>query len=279
MTTPIWLRKWTSPCARAHYIDLFLRLVFIIKLQTSTIHWQPPPPTVQTIMVPATAGFTNLPTELILDISDYLSLDAILALKLTQRRLNGILRLDRRRWQAPRSRCTQRAIQSYLAPPSSKRTHQYCILCKVTCPVDSFKSSLSPACLPMANVNIPHDVVELPPKVCFCHVARFTRFMRTGPRGANKWVSHRVNMCMHCGDIWRWNGGDAKCDCKCNSCAIREATTYTRYIGGDARLPEFVFWRETPKSTEEGVGQLWVREIRRDAIDQKSVLNLPVQSE
>jgi len=276
---PIWLRKWTSPCARVHLIDLFLQLFPILALRKSTVQQQLPRPSVQATVAPTTAPFMSLPTELVLEISDHLPLDAILALKLTQRRLNYILRLDQQRWQAPRSRCTQRAIHTYLAPSTSKPSHRYCILCKATCPFNSFKSSNSSACLPLAIVSIPHDVVELPPRVCFCHVARFTRTIKTEPGGRNEWVSHRVKMCTHCGYIQGWTGRDSKCDCKCDSCSIGEATTYTRYLTKDTKSPEFVFWRDTLGLGEERIGQLWVRETRWDSTNQRSVINLPVRLE
>jgi hypothetical protein len=277
--TPIWLRKWASPCARAHYVDFFVQLFSVVRLPKSTVYQQLPQPNEQAIMVPTTAYFTNLPTELIIDITDRLPLDAILALKLTQRRLNSILRLDQQCRQAPRSRCTQRAIQIYLAPSSSPLSHRYCIMCEATVPVENFKSPHSSACLPVATASIPHDVVELPSRVCFAHVARFTRSIKTEAGGRNEWVSHGVKMCMHCGYIQGWTKGKSKCDCECDSCSVEEATAYTRYLPKNMASAEFVFWRDAPESAKEGVGQLWVRETRRDASDEKSIIYLPVRAE
>ena len=279
MTPSIWLSKWASPCARAYCIDLLLRLFPILRSRRPTKYQQPPLPNVQEDMPATPAQLINLPTELILDIADILPHDARVALGLTQRRLNSIVRLNLQRWQAPRPGCVQRAIQRHLAPPSSKPTHRYCILCRVTCPIGSFKSSLSPACLPMARVNVPHDVMELPPNVCFCHVARFTKHIETGSDtglpASNKWVSHRVKICLHCGGT----GRNSNCNFECQTCLTGEVTTYTRYHTEWARVPTFVFWRETPRPGEQGVGQLWVRETHKDAIDTVSVINFPVLPE
>jgi len=233
-------------------------------------------------MPASTAQLINLPTELILDIADILPLDAIVALGLTQRRLNSIVRLNLRRWQTPRRRCVQRAIQRHLAPPSSKPTHRYCILCGVTCPIRSFKSSLSSACLPMAGVNVLHDVIELPPNVCFCHVARFTMNIKTGPSSGpgitlparDEWVSQRIKICLHCGKT-AWD----KCNCECQTCLTGEVTTYIRYFTKRKKGTTFVFWRETPRPGEQEAGQLWVRETHEDAIGTVSSINFPVLPE
>ncbi|KAH6878365.1 hypothetical protein BKA58DRAFT_94029 [Alternaria rosae] len=279
--TLLWFRRWASPCGRACCINLLLRLFPIIRLRRSTKYQQPPLRNIQDTMAAATAQLISLPTELILDIADHLPPDAIVALQLTHGRLNSISRLNQRRWQTPPPRCVQRAIQRHLAPPSSKPTHRYCILCRVTCPIGSFKSSLSPACLPMARVNVPHNVIALPPNVCFCHVARFTRHIETAPMsgpttgrpGRNEWVSHTVKICLHCGRT----GWEHECNCECQTCLVGEVTTYTRYISNRGKKPPtFVFWRETPRPGEEGVGRLWVRETHRDATGNTSFINMPV---
>jgi len=277
MTPPLWLRKWASPCARAYCIDLLLRLFPILRSRRSTKYQQPLLPSVQEDMPATPAQLTNLPTELILDIADILPHDAIVALGLTQRRLNSIIWLNQRRWQIPRPQCVQRAIQRHLAAPSSKPTHRYCILCKVTCPIGSFKSSLSPACLPMAGVNVPHDVIELPPNVCFCHVARFAMPIETGPNTIlpprNAWVSQRIKICLHCGGT-PWDS--TKCNFDCQTCLTGEVTTYIRFFTPREETPKFVFWRETPRPGEQGAGKLWVRETHEDAIGAVSVNNFPV---
>ena len=278
MTPSLWLRKWASPCARAYCIDLLLRLFPILRSRRSTKYQQPLLPSVQEDMPATPAQLTNLPTELILDIADILPHDAIVALGLTQRRLNSIIWLNQRRWQIPRPQCVQRAIQRHLAAPSSKPTHRYCILCKVTCPIGSFKSSLSPACLPMAGANVPHDVIELPPNVCFCHVARFAMPVETGGDtilpARNQWVSQRIKICLHCGKT-AWD----KCNCECQTCLTGEVTTYIRCFTKPKGDTTFVFWRETPRPGERGAGQLWVRETHKDAIDTVSVINFPVLDE
>ena len=236
---------------------------------------QLPIPNAQDAMAPSTANLTNLPIELILEITDRLQLDAILALKLTQRRFNNILPLDQKRWRSPRSRCTQRAIHGYLAPPLPQPSHRHCILCNATYPVSDFKSSNSTACVPMALFSVPHDVVKLPPRVCSWHVARFVRIVKTEAGGRNEWVSHEDRMCMHCGQIQGWD----KCKCGCDSCSFWETTTYIRYLSNESECQNFIFWRESPGLDEEGHGQLWVREIRRNTTTQDSIIHLPVRSE
>ncbi|KAH6851910.1 hypothetical protein B0T12DRAFT_170838 [Alternaria alternata] len=240
----IWLRKWISPCARVYYINLFLRFFSTSRMQMRkpVVYQQTPLTKSQAALAPNTACLASLPTELILEITDRLALDAILALKLTQRRFNDILPLDQRRWQAPRS--------------------------------SQFKSSNSPACAPMEHTNVPHDIIKLPPRVCFWHVGRFMRIISHEAGNKNGWVSHSDKMCMHCGDIQGWD----KCECKCDSCSFWEVTVYNRHINDGQKCRNPVFWRDAPSSRVRGENQLWVREEFWDA-NGKQFVDLPVRFE
>lgn len=272
----IWLRKWISPCARVYYINLFLRFFSTSRMQMRkpVVYQQTPLTKSQAALAPNTACLASLPTELILEITDRLALDAILALKLTQRRFNDILPLDQRRWQAPRSRCAQRAIQVYLTPSSSKLSHRHCIVCNAEYPISQFKSSNSPACAPMEHTNVPHDIIKLPPRVCFWHVGRFMRIISHEAGNKNGWVSHSDKMCMHCGDIQGWD----KCECKCDSCSFWEVTVYNRHINDGQKCRNPVFWRDAPSSRVRGENQLWVREEFWDA-NGKQFVDLSVRFE
>ncbi|KAF1938305.1 hypothetical protein EJ02DRAFT_425848 [Clathrospora elynae] len=235
-------------------------------------------------MPPTTKSLLNVPPELVLEVTDHLPLDGVLALKLTHSRLDEILALDARRWNTTLSDCARLAIRTYLSPSTPKASHSRCILCKSVYPISLFKSSSSPACMPImpTNDNQHADIVELPSRVCSWHVGRLARVVRTEPGGRNEWVSHTEEICMHCGDIQAW----AKCYCKCESCSFRVVTTYTRYLNNDREYRGFRFWRdtsiiETPNPTQGGDGQLWVRETCSDsgASNQNLVINLPVNFE
>ncbi|EAT79620.1 hypothetical protein SNOG_12820 [Parastagonospora nodorum SN15] len=115
----------------------------------------------------------NLPLELIYDISDFLPPDAVLALKLTHRNFNSILPLDSKLNKTPLSDCARLATRTYLSKPSPEPSHLRCILCKTVYPVNLFKSSSSPACIPTSFTEDVQqtDVVELPQRLCSWHAA------------------------------------------------------------------------------------------------------------
>jgi hypothetical protein len=205
-------------------------------------------------------SFCNLPAELVLDICDFLALDALLALKLTAPRLNSIIRLDPRHWQTSLSTCTQRAIQHHLNSSQLKLDQRHCFLCNATYPIDMFSSSTSPACIPMKLATRPHDVIQLPPNVCCWHVGRLARVVRTGNSGKNEWISHMGKMCMHCGNITDW----LKCSCKCDSCGFWTVRTYTRHLNNSKECHRFFFWRHVSEPIASDTGQLWVREACLD---------------
>jgi hypothetical protein len=214
-------------------------------------------------MVSTSTTLVNLPPELIYDISDYLPPDGVLALKLTHRNFNITLPLAPRLKNTALSDCARLAIRYYLSPLNPKPSHLRCILCKAVYPINLFKSSSSPACVPTSFTEDVQqaDVVELPQRLCSWHVSRLARVVHTGPGGRNEWTSHMDNMCMHCGAIQSW----AKCDCGCDSCAIRPVRTYTRYLNNPLECRRFLFWKDDAIRSgqtmqDDGQRQLMVRE-------------------
>ncbi|KAH3944781.1 hypothetical protein HBI56_150320 [Parastagonospora nodorum] len=235
-------------------------------------------------MVPASISLVNLPLELIYDISDFLPPDAVLALKLTHRNFNSILPLDSKLNKTPLSDCARLATRTYLSKPSPEPSHLRCILCKTVYPVNLFKSSSSPACIPTSFTEDVQqtDVVELPQRLCSWHVSRLVQVVHTGPGGRNQWTSHMEDMCMHCGAIQAWT----KCDCRCDSCPIRPVRTYTRYLNNPIECRRFLFWKDRMRldgqNVQDGVhGQLMVRETcwNPRIPTQNTVINVPVRFE
>jgi hypothetical protein len=185
----------------------------------------------------------NLPPELILDISDHLPVDAIVALQLTHRKFKKILPVPPRLKNTTLSDCALLAIRAYLLPTNPKPSHLRCILCKAVYPLTMFRSSSNPAFTPNSSVADAHhqtEVVELPPRMCSWHVGRLARIIHTESSGKNEWVSHMDVMCMHCGAVQRWE----KCDCRCDSCSTRSVRTYTRYLNNERECRRFLFWRD-----------------------------------
>jgi hypothetical protein len=218
-------------------------------------------------MVPTTTSLTSLPPELILEVSDFLAPDGILALKLTHRKFNETLPFLPHLKHESFSECAHLAIRTYLSRPSPNPTHLRCILCKRIYPASLFKSSSSPACIPVSwEEKVQQtDVVELPQRLCSWHVGRLARIIHTGPGGRNEWTSHMDEMCMHCGAIQTWE----KCRCDCHSCAIRPVRTYTRYLNNEWQCRRFMFWKDTA-GFDVGIlqdnvdGRLMVRETGWD---------------
>jgi hypothetical protein len=192
-------------------------------------------------MTLTSASLLSLPPELIFAVGDFLPLDGILALKLTHRKFNETLLLTPRLKSKPISDCARLAIRTYLSRPNPKPSHIRCILCKAVYPISSFKSSSSPACMPISLGEGSQDVevVELPQRLCSWHVSELARVIRTQPGGRNEWTSPINDMCMHCGAIQRWKD----CDCSCDSCAIRPVRTYTRYLSNEKECRRFQFSR------------------------------------
>jgi hypothetical protein len=192
-------------------------------------------------MVLATTSLVSLPPELIFVVSDFLPVDGILALKLTHRKFNETLFLAPRLKNEPISDCAHLAIRTFLSRPSPKPSHIRCILCKAVYPISSFRSSSSPACVPISSGEDEQqiEVVELPQRLCSWHVSRLARVINTQPGGRNEWTSRMDDICMHCGAIQGWT----KCDCNCDSCAIQPVRTYTRYLNNERECHKFLFSR------------------------------------
>jgi hypothetical protein len=204
-------------------------------------------------MVHIAASLVTLPPELILDISDHLPVDAIVALQLTHRKLHETLPIPPRLKESTLSKCAHLAIRTYLSPPDRRHSHLRCILCKAVYPISMFKSSSSPACLPVSFVEAAQDtdVVELPQRMCSWHVSRLARIIHTEPGGKNEWTSHMEDMCIHCGAIQGWE----KCECRCDTCHTRPVRAYTRYLNNARECRRFLFWLD-----EADALQLMVRE-------------------
>lgn len=206
----------------------------------------------------------QLPPELLLEVSDYLPLDGVLALKLAHPILNTTLPTLPRLRNRTLDPCARFAIERHRAPPDEDRHELRCILCKTVYPKSMFTSSSSPACLPRAlDADTPRpDVVELPPSFCAWHVSRLTRVVRTEPKGRNEWVSDVKRMCMHSGCIDGWHD----CNCACSSCGYKLVRTYTRFLNNKSECKKFHFWRNTAAGTNENAqekiaGRLFVQEV------------------
>ena len=214
-------------------------------------------------MASSTLSILSLPPELLLEIADYLSPDAILSLKFSHRILDYSLPSAHRLRDRTLSRCARLAILSYLAKPNSTVTHQRCTLCKAVYPLKSFQSSSSPACAPLSFASDVQqtEVVELPQRLCAWHVGRLARIVHTEPAGRNEWVASSEEMCMHCGAIQSWT----KCDCTCDSCSVMSVTAYTRYLNNKAECRKFLFYRKPASESDSpqrcsDVTELFVRE-------------------
>lgn len=202
-----------------------------------------------------TTSILDLPPELILEIGQYLPPDAILALNFSHPAFHRTLPPARQSSQTPLSNCARLAIRDYLSPPDPTPSHIRCILCNGLYPPDLFKSSNSPACVRMSPAEPGTEVVEMPQRLCLWHVGSLARVIRSTEAGSrNEWVSHRDDMCMHCGAVRGWQ----KCGCNCDSCFFKPVKTYTRYLNNDRECKEFKFWRARANRGQHG--QLWVRE-------------------
>ncbi|OAF99299.1 uncharacterized protein CC84DRAFT_1049726, partial [Paraphaeosphaeria sporulosa] len=113
----------------------------------------------------------QLPPELLLELSDFLPVDGILALKLTHSILNNTLPAIPRLRNRTLDRCARFAIERHRTLPDEDRQQRRCMLCKKTYPKSQFSSSSSPACLSLAfDQDGPRpEVVELPDSFCAWH--------------------------------------------------------------------------------------------------------------
>ncbi|KAL5413686.1 hypothetical protein PMIN03_003574 [Paraphaeosphaeria minitans] len=193
-----------------------------------------------------------LPPELLFELSNFLPLDGILALKLTHSVLNNTLPAIPHLRNRTLDRCAQFAMERYRTSPHGDRQQRRCILCKKNYPTSQFFSSSSPACLPLA---FDHDgprpeVVELPDSFCAWHVGRLARVVRTDPGGSNEWM----------------------------------VRTYTRFLNNETECKNFHFWRNiaaasTEDPREKIAGRLYVQEACWDpcATPERSIIQIPVR--
>jgi hypothetical protein len=199
----------------------------------------------------------QLPPELLLELSDFLPVDGILALKLTHSILNNTLPALPRLRNRTLDRCARYAIERHRAPPHQTRQQLRCILCKVIYPM---------ACLsPAFDQGGPRpEVMELPASFCAWHVGRLARVERTEYGGRDEWVSDVRKMCMHGGCIEGWR----ECNCGCSSCGYKMVRTYTRFLDNKTECAKFRFFRTTEVANEDPqdkiAGRLHVQEVCRD---------------
>jgi hypothetical protein len=264
-------RKWSQTSTSVYRQTLLLHPRTILHLhsylenRTRAAHLDKPAD-----MVLAATSLTSLPPELMLEISEFLAPDGILALKLTHRKFNETLPFSPQLKNTPFSDCAHLAIRNYLSRPNLNPSHLRCMFCKKVYPASLFRSSSSPACVPVSwEEDVEQtEVVELPQRLCSWHVGRLTQVIHTErDKGWNEWTSVMDEMCMHCGAIQGW----AKCDCDCDSCAIRPVRTYTRYLDNDDECRTFLFWKgraknainsqDNARNSQDNVkDRLWVRE-------------------
>lgn len=228
------------------------------------------------------ASLLRLPTELLLQIHEYLPPDAILALKLSHPLLNEVLPQLRHLQNKMLTTCGRFALERHRALSNGNPSHLRCILCKQIYPADMFTSPSSPACLttyaPANGILIP-EIVDLPSHCCAWHVGRLTRVIRAGPDGKNEWVSEPRRMCMHDGCIDGWR----ECRCQCDSCGYQMVRTYTRYLNNCVEYNKgFWFFRDTNAGenedpSERSKGRLFVRERCVSHSGEKSTVLFPVR--
>lgn len=209
-----------------------------------------------------------LPRELLFAICAYLPVDGLLALKLTHPIVHDRLRIDPQSWPEHKiPLCARLAIRTYLAPLNPAPTHEWCILCHAKYPTSMFCSSSSPICTRRSHIQPDSEVevLELPPRLCCWHAGRLTRLVKNAPDRGDEWVSCLELMCMHCGSIQGWK----KCDCDCDSCALRTVCTYTRFLSKDTKYKSLTFWRSSERcdgvARQGGLpGTLYAREVHDD---------------
>lgn len=215
-------------------------------------------------MAPSVPYLLLLPVELVLEISDHLPLDGILALKLTHRILDDGLPTIPRLRNGALNACSRFAIERLRASPSQSPERSRCILCKMVYPSTVFASSNSPACLTVEFEQVAPrpEVVEIPKAFCSWHVGSLAKVIRTEPGGRNEWVSDVKKMCMHNGCIEGWH----QCHCGCSSCGYRMIRTYTRFLNNNVECKKFYFWRNAAAGASEDpqekiAGRLYVQEV------------------
>jgi hypothetical protein len=185
------------------------------------------------------AILTILPVELIIEISSYLAVDALLAMKLAHPILNQVVLLDNRRKESL-TRCAHLFTRDRFTQLPAAPAHRRCVLCKAMYPPSMFRSPDNGATEPLA------DLLGIPYGVCSWHVGSIMRVVQSEPGERNGWVSRMETMCMHCGSIQNWY----RCGCMCNSCAFRETRTFTRFLNNENECLSFSFRASNDQATQ-----------------------------
>ncbi|EON64403.1 hypothetical protein W97_03634 [Coniosporium apollinis CBS 100218] len=200
----------------------------------------------------ATQSLLTLPTELLLIIASDLDPSALLSWKLSHPLFYHMLKLPADVTPAVLSICARLAVRDYLKSSDVQDNRMRCALCKGLYPPDMFSSATSPACIPFRDLNRRRqEVLDMPERVCIWDIGRLVRFeAATTAADEPQWTSSMESVCMHCGAVQSWN----RCACQCQTCSVREARTYTRWLScGEPPGGRFAFARHKD-------GSLWVRE-------------------
>lgn len=212
------------------------------------------------------ANILSLPPELLMGISDHLSLAAQAAFKLTCRQIyHSTLSINVNKLRKSSvDPCTQLAINSYL---TFDHHRSRCLLCKQWYPTSMFadaSSSPTPseearqaeAILRRGSDDLGGPgMIESPPGACPWHKARLYRvidcahptFMTVFAQipalknfsGSYKWISTMEKLCYHCGTVKGWG----KCECDCETCGARSVRSFTRLVRCQSDVERFVFWK------------------------------------
>lgn len=169
-------------------------------------------------------SMSDLPAELFLNMSEFLTRECILALKLSNSGFNRLLRMPLKDAEAElrdRPDCERLLILSLLSRDPSRRR---CNLCKKIYDRKFFTSKNAPDEVP-AHVLV--NDVRYPPGLCHRETGRLMKVFNTGPGGRKGWATRKDAWCMCCGDIEGWHG---KCDCRCSICPKWPVRTYTQYV-------------------------------------------------
>ncbi|KAF2434389.1 hypothetical protein EJ08DRAFT_693429 [Tothia fuscella] len=235
------------------------------------------------------SSLLSLPTELLIEISTLLPLPALLAFKISTRRLYlDLPHIKPTRAELDRlDTCAKKALFTHLQFDHVRKS---CAQCKQWYPNHLFgtTSNVSPnqlAATPDKVLKEGHSflggpgMVDLPDDVCAWHQGDLVnvyafgasifdiawhggRYSYTDAASGSLaeyilrnpgWYSVRDKWCMHCNSFafdTTWSGSSHCCD----TCGVRNVTTYHRSVGEEEMHPSrYVVWKD------DG-GKMWVRE-------------------
>jgi len=232
------------------------------------------------------ANILDLPTELLVEISQYLHLPARLAFKISEKYIYLTLPAIKPSQQdlSTLSQCAAYAISNHMLFDKDRKC---CALCKQWYPNHLFGST--------TNRTVPQEedelervlrdghswlggpgMVELPEDICAWERSRFVSLLELHPprMGNHKvrvkdneeaclgWLSKLECVCMHCGNVKvprhsRISGypiRNSTCICDCDTCGSREIRTYVQDVLKDQnRRCKSVIWKDAK-------GETWARE-------------------